>query len=104
MNFKERQTENREKQAELQKIAQQKEKHFREALNRTVNNIDGAYVVHRIMEMCNFTLPSVPQKDGNPYFTAYNEGRRSLYLELRTRMNRDSLKIIEINEGEIKDG
>lgn len=75
------------------------EAEFRERLNKLAGTDDGQYVLTRIMGMCGFQQSSVTVgSDGKIDLQAvqYNEGRRSVYLDIRKRLNVKSKRKIEI--------
>jgi len=73
------------------------EAEFREHLNKVAGTEEGQYVLTRLMGMCGFLQSSILMgKDGKIDHNAvqYNEGRRSVYLDIRRRLNvKSKLKI-----------
>ena len=75
----------------------EQEEKFVECLNVIMGTAEGKYVFKRILRMTGFHQTSVTLIDGKVDTDAisYNEGRRSIWLDLRRRMNRKSKEIIE---------
>lgn len=74
---------------------------FRESLNRVASTEDGMVVINRLMNMCGFCLSSVVTQDGtvDKDAVSFNEGRRSVYLNIRSRIQKRYLKKIEFMKG-----
>ena len=74
------------------------EAEFNERLNRLIQTEDGRYVMQRLVNICGFTQSSIlTGEDGKVDVNAvqYNEGRRSVYLDVRKRLTVKSKHVIE---------
>lgn len=73
---------------------------FRQDMARVANTESGRAVLREIMKQCGYQKPSVvanPQTcELNAGSTFYNEGRRNLWLRLRSFISNDMLALVEL--------
>lgn len=95
----ERAKEEQQQEQESEKLLEQS----REILNRLFKTEDGRFLFDWIKKECGFESNAIVY-DNNFNIslekTVYNEGRRNLYLQLRSFIHKDLLKDLEQKENE----
>ncbi len=103
----EKKLEYQKKQDELKKKNQEEYRKFRTALQAVCKDTNGQIVLRHLAKICGFWQSSVVRKgDGVSMLgvdlqgTLVNEGRRSVYLDLRRPMTDEGRRLIESRTGE----
>lgn len=98
----EKKLEYQKKQEELKKKNQEEYRKFRTALQAVCKDANGQIVLRHLAKICGFWQSSVVKKgDGISMLgvdlngTLVNEGRRSVYLDLRRPMTDEGRRLIE---------
>jgi hypothetical protein len=88
-----------QKAEELRKKHQEEYKKAREALNEALKDRNAQIIVRHLAKICGFFQSSVvvdpSTREVNLNSVVYNEGRRSVYLDLRRMMSDDLRRAVE---------
>lgn len=78
-------------------VVNEHEQKFIECLNQVMGTSEGKYVFKRLLNITGFHQTSVTIIEGKVSLEAisFNEGRRSVWIDIRSRMNTESKKRIE---------
>ncbi len=91
-----------ERQKEKQKEVNKERQLMREDFAQTFGTEHGKRVLEYIYKECGFSLSvaafNQAQQEISPLATLYNEGRRSIYLNIREHLNKDLAGEIETKE------
>lgn len=78
-------------------------KRTRDAVQLLANDANMQIVLRHLAKICGFYIPSrilSPSNEINPYATIYNDGRRSVYLDIRRMLTDEQRRLTESKQEE----